>query len=182
MNFKKGNNSMIRKLIHSKLLVLLVCIIILGDALFTVFLLNKNTDGFNFKLNFNTYGKDQINTYNKTFTKDLVLNGSQTIDFEFSTEVKQQILELMTKMNIMSCPDDLKVEGMGITPPCHYKLTVTIKGETKTIIWDEGFYSGMTENLPRDNVNFLKLVEFVSNNIYSMEEYKNMPEANGGYD
>lgn len=32
------------------------------------------------------------------------------------------------------------------------------------------------------NVDFLKLVKHISDYVYSTAEYKNMPEANGGYD
>lgn len=38
-------------------------------------------DDFNFKINFGTYGKNCIDTYEDKFTKDLVAAGTETIDF-----------------------------------------------------------------------------------------------------
>jgi hypothetical protein len=87
----------------------------------------------------------------------------------------------MMDIDIMSFPDTLKVEGMSVTPSCDYNLTVTIKGKTKTIVWNDGFITSMTEDLPKDNVDFLNLVKDISDYIYSTEEYKNMPKANGFY-
>ncbi len=184
------------KITHgSKRTILIICLVITAILIPTTYLIiqniksNKtdtfqyeNSDDFNFKLNFNTYGKDQIDTYKGTFTKDLVMDGTKTIEFKIPDNVKNNIYNLMKDINIMSFPDTLEVKGMGVTPSCDYKLTVTINGKTKTIVWNEGFYADMTDNLPKANVNFLKLVKHISDYIYSTDEYKNMPKANGGYD
>jgi hypothetical protein len=180
---------------RSKYIVWVLCIVVLGGVLSaTYFVMHKsssgnlsssqasNRDEFNFKLNFSTFGKEQIDTYKGTYTKDLVLNGTKTINFKLPDNVKNEIYKLMMDINIMSFPDTLKADGMAVTPSCDYKLTVTIKGKTKSIEWKEGFYTFMTENLPKENVNFLKLVKYIGDYIHSTEEYKNMPEANGGYD
>ncbi len=141
----------------------------------------EQSDGFNFQLNFNTLGRYQIDTYKGTFTKDLVMDGIKTIEFKIPDNVKKDIYNHMMDIDIMSFPDTLKVEGMGVKPSCDYKLTVTIKGKTKTIVWKEGLYPDMTTNLPNNNADFLKLVKYISDYIYSTDEYKNMPKANGGY-
>ncbi|TYQ18125.1 UNVERIFIED_CONTAM: hypothetical protein Cloal_0533 [Acetivibrio alkalicellulosi] len=184
------------KITHvSKRNVLIICLVIFAILIPTTYLgiqnsksneidtlQDENLDDFNFQLNFNTYGKDQINTYKGTFTKDLVMDGTKTIEFKIPDNVKNDIYNLMMDIDIMSFPDTLKVEGMAVTPSCDYKLTVTIRGKTKVIVWNEGFYTDMTTNLPKANVNFLKLVKHISDYIYSTDEYKNMPKANGGYD
>lgn len=144
--------------------------------------LNQYPEDFNFCLNFSTYGKNQIDTYKGTFTKDLVLDGIKTIDFHIPVSVKKDIYKMMMDINIISFPDRLKVDGMFVTPSCDYKLTTTINGRVKNIIWEDGFFTSMTENLPKENVKFLELVKFISDYIYSTEEYKNMPKNNGGYD
>lgn len=139
-------------------------------------------DDFNFRLNFSTYGKSQIDTYKGTLTKDLILDGSKTIEFKIPDNVKKDIYKLMMDINILSYPDTLKVDGMAITPSCDYELTVTINGKTKTIIWKEGFPPFMTDNLSKENQNFLKLVKHIDDYICSTEEYKKMPKERGAYD
>ncbi|HBV97982.1 MAG TPA: hypothetical protein DEF36_13180 [Desulfotomaculum sp.] len=133
-------------------------------------------------MNFSTYGKSQIDTYKGTLTKDLILDGSKTIEFKIPDNVKKDIYKLMMDINILSYPDTLKVDGMAITPSCDYELTVTINGKTKTIIWKEGFPPFMTDNLSKENQNFLKLVKHIDDYICSTEEYKKMPKERGAYD
>lgn len=147
---------------------------------------NLNTEDslpedFNFLLNFNTYGKEQIDTYKGTFTKDLVMDGTKTIDFIIPADMKRELYELMLDIDIFSFPDTLKVDGMSVTPSCDYKLTVTANGKTKHIVWKEGFFLSMDDGLPKENKDFLKLVKKISDYIYETSEYKGMPAAKGGY-
>lgn len=88
----------------------------------------------------------------------------------------------MMDIDIMSFPETLKVDGMYVTPACHYKLTVTIEGKTKNIVWNDGFDTSDIENLPTDNANFLRLVKDISDYIYSTEEYKSMSKAESFYE
>jgi len=185
----------LRKITHiSKRPILIICLVIFAILIPTTYLViqnsksneidtlqDDNSDDFNFQLNFNTLGRYQIDTYKGTFTKDLVMDGTKTIEFKIPDNVKKDIYNHMIDIDIMSFPDTLKIEGMGSKPSCDYKLTVTIKGKTKTIVWNEGLYTDMTTNLPNNNVDFLKLVKYISDYIYSTDEYKNMPKANGGY-
>lgn len=145
-------------------------------------IMNDYPNDFNFRLNYNIYGKYQIDTYEGTFTKDLIEDGIKTIDFAIPYSTKKDIYKIMMDINIMSFPENLKIDGIDITPPCDYNLTVTINGKTKNIIWEKGFHEQMTDNLPEDNVKFLRLVKYISDYIYNTDEYREMPKANGGYD
>lgn len=139
-------------------------------------------DDFGFCLNFNTFGRDQIDTYNETFTKDLVMGRTKTISFKLPDDVKDEIYSLMMDMKILSYPETLTTSGMSAIPPCDYKLKVTIEGKTKTIIWDGGLYPSNTDDIPQKYADFLKLVEFISSYIHSTDEYKGMPPVEGGYE
>ncbi len=186
---------MVKIQFSSKYIILVLCAVALVALLWTahfimsgsrsnssVSLKNAGINDFNFKLNFNVLGKEQLDTYKGTYTKDLVLNGTKTIDFKIPDNVKSEIYKLMMDVNILSFPDTLKAGSMLVMPSCDYKLTVTINGKTKNIIWKDGLYPSMKDSLPKDNKNFLKIVKYISDYIYSTEEYKNMPQANGGYE
>ena len=71
----------------------------------------ESLDDFNFELNFSTYGWDRIDTYNGTFTKDLVASGTKTIKFTIPDNIKKGIYDLLMDIDIMSFPNELKVEG-----------------------------------------------------------------------
>jgi hypothetical protein len=168
----------------SKRAIIIVCLAIFAAFIPITYLViqnNKskgtdfNLDDFNFRLNFYTYGKEQIDTYKGTLTKDLVLNGTKTVKFKIPDNVKNDIYDLMMNIDIMSFPDTLNLEEVTITPSCDYELTVTMQGKTKTIIWNEGFYPELADDLPKENTDFLKLVEYIRDYTYNTDEYKNMP-------
>lgn len=179
------------KIINRRLIVLVTSIAILLCAGYivaknlptndTYTSYNGNINEFNFRLNFNTHGINQIDTYKGVFTKDLVLDGTKTIDFKIPDNVKRDIYNLMAEIDIMAFPDNLKIDEKAMTPSCNYEMTVTIGSRTKTIKWYYAQYPQMRSNLPKNNANFLRMVEYIENYIYSTREYKNMPEANGGY-
>lgn len=83
-------------------------------------------------------------------------------------------------LDIANLPDDLKLDGVEVTPSSKYKLTITVDGVTKTIIWDKGFWY-VSDSMPADNNLFLLFTQYVRNYIYSTDEYKAMPDARGGY-
>ena len=146
---------------------LLSLIIVATIIIVSIFVIQKNQtnnrdfvkvtpEDFNFCLNFSTFGLYQIDTYNETFTKDLALGGTKTISFELPDDVKDEIYNLMMDIEILSYPKTLATSGS--IPPCNYKLKVTIEGKTKTIIWDGGLYPSTTDNIPKKQADFLKLV------------------------
>lgn len=146
----------------------------------------ENNDDFNFSLTFSTFGKCKIDTFKSTFTKDLVMDGTKTIRFVIPKEVKDEIFKAMMDIDIMSFPDELKNGEMSTTPYCDYKLVIHAFGRNKTIIWNEGLHPDIRpedqEYVPENNKKFLNIVDKIENYIYSTEEYKKMPEVNGGYD
>jgi predicted small lipoprotein YifL len=139
-------------------------------------------DDFNFRLNFEVDGKNQIDTYNGTFTKDLIIDGTKTIDFIVPENIKKEIFNKMTEIGIMSFPDTLNLDDLYISPSCDYDLHITVNGTVKAVVWTDGFYPYRYEDLPEKNKEFLGLVKYISDYIYGTDEYKQMPEANGGYD
>ncbi|HEY9061756.1 MAG TPA: hypothetical protein VIO64_14780 [Pseudobacteroides sp.] len=180
------NNKLVVFIISAAVLVVLLCTAYVAIQNFQpkdIYILSyEDLDKFNFKLNFNTNGKYQIDTYKGTFTKDLVKDGTKTIEFKLPDNIKKSIYDLMRDIDIMSFPTKLDLEGTGIMPSCDYKLTVTIGSKSRTIEWSNGLYPEVNNiDLSIHNKNFLKLVKYISDYIYSTDEYKNMPEANGAY-
>ena len=89
---------------------------------------------FNFNLSFGIYGKNNINTYGNTFTKDLVLNGLETIDFYISEEKKIDIYNAFVEYKIYELPANINAEAelsigdsiMIRHPAAQYTLTYTL--------------------------------------------------------
>lgn len=154
-------------------------------------IINADTsDDFNFSINFGTYGKNCIDTYNSTFTKDLVSDGTETIDFVIPADKMQEFYMAFEEYKISELPDDINIaakSSMGKSQTMiasfnrNYSITYTYKEKTRTIRCnDSGPWDA--ENGPPDTRN--RLVDFVSlieEYIYSTEEYQNMSPSVGGY-
>jgi len=147
-------------------------------------------DNFNFKIEFGTYGRNRIDTYNDSFTKDLVSAGTETIDFIIPNDKMQEIYAEFVKYDISGLPNNINaevkkyIEGeiyMEWTPSSRYSLTYTCNDEARTIVCEDG--GPWYESGPPDSRNRLvAFVDFISQYICSTEEYQNMPPIEGGYE
>jgi len=145
---------------------------------------------FNFSLNFSTYGRDIIDTYNNTFTKDLVSAGTETIDFVILMDKMNEIYEAFVELKIFDLPDDINAQaqltmGESITewePHNNYILKYTFNGETRTIICNDGGPWCADSGPPDTRERLVQFVKIISDYIYSTEEYNKMSPFEGGYE
>ena len=120
---------------------------------------------------------DEVNTFEGTFTKDLVMDGSITVGFWLSKEDQESIKELADQISFFSIPNNIPaMPGMAISPdPSPDRLRIRFGDLDNTVIW----------SYPEDpeNTEFKKVIE-LSNHIMSIvrnsEKYKTLPEARGG--
>jgi len=146
---------------------------------------------FNFSLSFGIGVGNNIDTYGDTFTKDLIVAGSETIPFVIPPEKMQEIYNMFVAYGISELPDDINAYAAEsfkdgsplslVTPAVAYELTYTLNQETRTIVCnDEGPWDGHT-GPPDAQRQLVKFVKFVSEYIYSTSEYRQMTPASGGY-
>ncbi len=135
-----------------------------------------NGNNFDFKIGFDVDAKNVIDTFNDTFTKDLV-PGSAITNLVFTEEEMKSIYEEMKKIDILTYSDTFDPEGnIRITPYCTYNIKVQIDGRIKEIYWKDENISEVPEAIALRN-----LIVHIRDIIYSKDEYKKMPEVNGGY-
>jgi len=150
---------------------------------------SKIPDNFNFNISFGFYGKNNINTYSNTFTKDLIEAGTEAIDFIIPPEKIREIYEAFLESKIYELPDDINaevenIEGKEYTswePFDSYTLTYTYDNVTRTIVCEDGgpWYA---DSGPTDSRNRLvKFVGIITDYIYSTEVFQNMSSSVGGY-
>ena len=120
---------------------------------------------------------DELNTFEGTFTKDLVMDGSITVEFWLSKEDQESIKELAEKLSFFSIPDTIPaIPGVGMDPdPSPDMLRIKSEDKDNTVVW----------SYPKDpaNTNIEKLIE-LSEHIMSIvkesDTYKSLPEVRGG--
>ncbi|MBC9786417.1 hypothetical protein H1S01_18335 [Heliobacterium chlorum] len=135
-------------------------------------------DNFGFILKYG-YGpkKNELNTMEGTFTKDLVIIDPVTTDLRLTTDEMKNIYEEMVKLDILSYPDEFFPESnMKVTPYRTYEFDVRFGNSTKKILWKD---ESLSES--RKAVQLRSLFKKIINTIENKEEFKRLPEAQGGY-
>jgi hypothetical protein len=143
----------------------------------------KSSGEFNFILGFGDYARNIINTFDNTFTIDLV-KGFSTIRFQLSEEEMILIEEKFRDIDILSYPAEFKPNPadpngtITLVMPCSsYYLRIELDGEIREIFWkDEHSTKDQKSTALRD------LIYEIEQMIYDREEYKKMPSAKGGYE
>ncbi|MCL2159776.1 MAG: hypothetical protein FWH48_10245 [Oscillospiraceae bacterium] len=136
-------------------------------------------DGFDFSLGFGYGGgKNCIDTYNGTFTKDLI-PGTKTIELIVPEDKMREIYELFLDYKIYDLPQNIRGENR-VMPDFTYIFTYTYKKSTKTIVC-ENVDSIRYFGEKGEQKNFISFADMIRDYVFNTEEYENMPPANGGY-
>lgn len=138
---------------------------------------------FEFRLDFDAYGRSGINTFNNTITKDLVLGGNVVTDYILSERQRMIIFNKMSDMDIMSYGSDLNYGVYDFQHPENLTLIVHIGAEEKTIYWSVpwSFSEENMKKLSEEQIEFLELVNYIKRIVYKSKEYKSLPKHVGGY-
>ncbi|RSD28703.1 hypothetical protein [Mesobacillus subterraneus] len=140
-------------------------------------------DDFQFSLKYGVQALNEIDTFNHTYTKDLIMDGTITTDLELTKDNLQAIYQGMKEIEIVDTVKNAKYEGpfgeeVHVEPLGEYQLKLQLNGEKHNLSWTENIYDEDTRN---------ELAEFVyrflhEGIIMKKEEYKALPQASGGYE
>lgn len=119
---------------------------------------------------------DELNTFEGTFTKDLVMDGSITVEFWLSKKDQESIRELAEEVSFFSIPNTiLAMPGVGMDPnPSPDMLRIKFEEIVNTVEWS---YPKDPENANFDKV--IELSEHIMSIVKKSEIYKSLPEARG---
>jgi len=125
---------------------------------------------------------NELNTFEQTYTKDLVLDGYVTVDFWLTEAEQESISNKLDAVDFFSFPDTL-IYQMGsdsimvrIEPdPGWQFLRVSDEDRDKIVYWRYPLPEG-NEFVPR----LVELKNLIIDIIESKPEYKKLPAAKGG--
>ena len=120
---------------------------------------------------------DELNTFEGTFTKDLVMDGLITVEFWLSKEDQESIIQLAQELSFFSLPNTIPMKpGVGMEPnPSPDSLRIKFEDMDKTVVWS---YPNDSENT--DYKKVIELSEHIMSIVKESETYKLLPEARGG--
>ncbi|WP_051314882.1 hypothetical protein [Alteribacter aurantiacus] len=132
-------------------------------------------DDFDFSLHFGYGSNNELNTFEDTFTKDLIENGQETTDMILTDAEKSIIYEKMRDANVLDVADHTQGSPC-MDPHPTYDLTLQARGETYSQVWDTSCTSRHTER-------WETFMDFLYQEIIEPKpEYQKLPKAVGGYD
>jgi len=128
-----------------------------------------------FKYGFN----NELNTFNNTYKKDLVLDGSVTVTFWLTADEQNRILAKANEIDFFTLPDTLDGDSLLVViEPNPGFQTIRIKSENNDNIvnWTEP----VSHNDPFV-IKTLELYRFIISIIEAKPEYKKLPQSRGSY-
>ncbi|MEF9952879.1 MAG: hypothetical protein RR838_09810 [Clostridium sp.] len=131
---------------------------------------------FNIVLNYGVEAKNQIDTINGRFTKDMITLEPVKVQLKLTEEEMNIIYEEIKKIDILNYPNYYKIKSEAFKIPHEkYILRVVMNGEEKTILWDEN------NSIDGEVVKLNNIVKKIRDMIENKKEYKSLPEAVGAY-
>lgn len=141
---------------------------------------SSKAEGFDFSVKWGVGGFNEVNTYEDTLTKDLVRDGTKTVDFQIPDEDFIMLYEAFIENEIYDLPEELSLPNRHGEPAVKLILTFTHDGMTKNIVWENALLV-MDGTLPESHQRLLRFFEVVLKYVINTDAYKDLPDPNGAY-
>ncbi len=137
---------------------------------------------FNLIFKYGVTARNELNTFEGTYTKDMVMDPSITVELSLTEEELDRIYQKMIEIDFFDYPDEFSVSvapGELITirtPYSSYHFKVEYNSSTKELGWEDAI---MNENEDADKLR--ELIMLIRDIIEAKEEYKELPAPTSGY-
>lgn len=130
---------------------------------------------------FKYYHKNELNTFDKTYQKDLIMDGTIKVYFWLTTEEQNEILKKANEINFFSFPDIFPSDpGIIIRPdPGDQILRIKTDNEDHQTQWT--ISTILIDTNDPQTVKLKELISLIISIIEAKAEYKNLPPSRGGY-
>ncbi len=136
----------------------------------------KNTD-FNVQFRYGVTARNELNTFNNTYTKDMILDPPITVWLSLSDEEISKIKQQVFEIDFFSLPETvpIRADGRRVTPQTDFYLKVQNGSAVKEISWSTNSEPNMMEK------NLSQLASLIETIVEGRPEFRDLPPANGGY-
>ena len=133
---------------------------------------------FAFRFEFGACYTDILDTFNGTFTKDLIFDPAITIPFQLSNEQMISVYQEMIEIDFFDYPDVFSIPNRTAfqTPAERYHIVVRNGNISKTLDWTDEVIEPVTSEAD----NLRNLFQIIMEMISASPEYKKLPEPKGG--
>lgn len=143
--------------------------------------LSPESRDFNLKLRYGIAARNELNTFQNTYTKDLILDGTITARFVLSDADLDQIKDKMIEIDFFSYPEvftAVRTDTMvaSFEPHATYDFEVKYNSSIKRLHWDDGIITS-----DQKATRLRELIRFIQSIIEAKPEYRQLPPVRGGY-
>ena len=137
---------------------------------------------FNLVFRYGVGARNELNTFEGTYTKDMVMDPSITVNLSLTEEELDRIYQKMVEIDFFDYPDEFSVvvapgEAAGhLTSYSSYYFKVEYDSKIKELRWADEI---INENDKADKLR--ELIKLIRDIIESNEEYEKLPEPTSGY-
>jgi hypothetical protein len=158
-------------------LLMVVIAIIIAGCVKKESMPSEMPNDFHFIVQFGVESKNEINTFEDTVTKDLVADGTITRKIPLTKKELKQVYEKMKEINIAE-PKKLepKRKSCQQIPYGEDKWNIQFNGDTISLYLSEEYC-----NPTKDAKQLIELRDYIYGIVSKKEEYKKLPESQGGY-
>lgn len=141
---------------------------------------------FDFILKYGVGAKNVLDTFAGTFTRDLIMAGAATTRLALTPEEMGAVYAEMVKIDIFGYPERFTPRQKGtsqvyVTPHSTYYLKLQVGGKVKEIFWEDTTGRQNLAAQPVEAVQLRNLIEKIIRMVEEKEDFKKLPEAEGGY-
>jgi hypothetical protein len=135
---------------------------------------------FNILLRYGVGGRNELNTFYDTYTKDLILDGTATTRLVLSEADLDSIESRLNEVDLFSYPDTFVVPKkdtiVTITPYQTYLLRIKSDFGVKSVFWQDSIISSDPKA-----TKLRQVIVYIRTLVETYSEYKGLPPPRGGY-
>jgi len=135
---------------------------------------------FDLKFSYGVDARNVLNTFENTYTKDLVIDGTTTVSFVVPDSQLQRISSKMSEIGFFEYPDTFGIPTgdtiVYVTPHSTYIFDVSENSTEKHLYWSDS-------HMLKDSaaVKLRRLISLIEDIIVSNPTYSQLPPTKGGY-
>jgi len=145
---------------------------------------SKRND-FNFIFRYGVGAKNELNTFQGTYTKDMILADPVTTNLSLTPDEMDVISKKMIEIDFFSYPKDFKIvvpEGESyriVHPSSSYYFRVEYQSEVTELTWDNKDFFVFYKDEKADRL--VELIKLIIKIIEARKEYQELPPPAGRY-
>jgi len=125
-----------------------------------------------------------LDTYEGYIQKDLIHNGTARVDYTPSDEEILAIYDKIAELELWKMPSDVRADGEIIQPMTYFEIRFTMNDSTYEILADTTITQSTwhNKNITAEQAEAInEFCRFVHEMMMETQEYKSLPDREGGY-